>query len=113
MPTGYVCNNTNYTNQDLSSIFPAYEAFRVFVSTTALNSTNTITLTKNSENSTTYTVLVTLENGTNGAAYSIDEASQNVNTIFVDNKTASSFRVILTKPSGPLFEGYVNVLVIY
>ncbi len=113
MPTGYVCNSGSYSNRDLSTIFPAYEAFRVFVSLSTGTWFNDFTLTKNSEGSSTYTVLLTLENGTNPSAYTIDQASQNVNTLFSELKTATGFRVLLTKPAGALFEGYVNVLVIY
>ncbi len=110
--TGYVVNNGNYTNRDLVSIFPAYEAFRIPISTSLTSVSDSVTLTKNSTSSTTYTVLATYENGTNGSAWTNDQASSNLNNIVIRPKTASSFTYNFTKAAG-LYDGFLNFLVIY
>jgi len=114
--TDYKVNNVNYSNLDLSQIFPPYEIHSFSVNNDTQDITSIITLTNNKTSTTNYHVFATyvynLPAGS-GSTYAWPTASDAVNPILIFTKTSTTFSFGFRKNTGNFWNGGVSFLVIY
>jgi hypothetical protein len=114
--TDYKVNNVNYSNLDLSQIFPPYEIQSINISNSDQDNSGIITLANNKTSTTTYHVFATyfyLAPNGSGGTYAWPSASGSANQILIFSKTSSTFSWGFTKTTGNNWNGGVSFLVIY
>ena len=113
--TNMVVNNGNYSNKDLSQIFPCYEIFTAVVNNSTGNITLNFTLTNNKTNTINYYVFPSYYyiGTSSGSTYGPHDASIAANSIMVYQQTTTGFQILFNKNVDKIWNGGINCFVIY
>ena len=110
-----------YNSHDtiLTKTFPICEYFTCLLSNKTSNMTIVCKLYKNTLSITTYKVIVSYWYNTlnlvnpNNNVYNIFEGSSSADTLVISNKTAASVHINFFKGNGDIWQGGINVMIVY
>lgn len=110
-----------YNSRDtiLTKTFPICEYFTCLLNNTTSNITIVCELCANTLSITTYKVIVSYWYNTlnlvnpNNNVYNIFKGSSSANTLVISNKTAANVHINFFKGSGDIWQGGINVMIVY